>query len=361
MTTIVSPKSGAPDVLQRKEISEPVPEGHQQAEAFAELERGVHAALETYANVHRGSGHSSLVSTHLYEQAREIVLEHLGLSEDRYTVVFCSPRRAEALMAQLQPGSYQSLSSQDIGLPLGVRALAVDRKALPKGVPFQTGGGTARLVSPGWVIWAKAPDKFEAGTPAIVNVIAFAAALRLIRRFGKDAFRAVIRDGHGATAEENPTAEDAESAEAEMETSASSARSAVIFREATDILYHDELEQYSGRELLAELRQTLIGRGVCVPTVEGMRPFINLDNAASTPTFTPIWDAVCQTWRQPKQVQQEIVQGGQVHLRRGTGCAYRRLRRDFHVQHDGSHQPGGRSLRNESEPGSRSGRAQHAP
>jgi selenocysteine lyase/cysteine desulfurase len=40
--------------------------------------------------------------------------------------------------------------------------------------------------------------------------------------------------------------------------------------------------------------------------VEGVRPFINLDNAASTPTFTPIWDAVRQTWRQPTQVQQAI-------------------------------------------------------
>jgi selenocysteine lyase/cysteine desulfurase len=53
-----------------------------------------------------------------------------------------------------------------------------ERKALPKGVPFQTGEGTARLVSPGWVIWAKAPDKFEAGTPAIVNVSVFARVLR---------------------------------------------------------------------------------------------------------------------------------------------------------------------------------------
>ena len=165
------------------------------------------------------------------------------------------------------------MSSQDIGLPLGVRALAVDRKALPRGAPFQTGGGTARLVSPGWVIWAKAPDKFEAGTPAIVNVIAFAMALRLIQHFGNDAFQ--------DTAAEKLA--------------------------ATEILYHDELEQYSGRELLDELRQTLIGRGVRVPTVEGARPFINLDNGASTPTFTPIWDAVCQTWRQPRQVQQEII------------------------------------------------------
>jgi selenocysteine lyase/cysteine desulfurase len=243
-------------------------------DTFAELERGVHAALETYSNVHRGSGHNSMASTHVYEQARDIVLETLGLDKDRYVVIFCTPRRAEALKAQLKPKSYQIVSSQDIGLPLGVRALAVDRKALPRGAPFETGGGTTRLVSPGWVIWAKAPDRFEAGTPAIVNVIAFALALRLIRRFGDDAF-------WGATAEKLT---------------------------ATEILYGDELEKYSGRELLDELRQTLVGRGVRVPTAEGVQPFINLDNAASTPTFTPIWDTVRRTWRQPRQVQGEITE-----------------------------------------------------
>ena len=134
------------------------------AEAFTELERGVKAALETYSNVHRGSGRNSLVSTHLYERARSIVLEHLGLNKEKYIVIFGTPRWAELIKAVLKPGSYQIVSSQDVGLPLGVRALAVERKALPRGVPFQTGGGTARLVSPGWVIWAKAPDKFEAGT-----------------------------------------------------------------------------------------------------------------------------------------------------------------------------------------------------
>ena len=60
-----------------------------------------------------------------------------------------------------------------------MRALAVKSRSLPRGVPFQTGGGTARLVSAGWVVWAKAPDRFEAGTPAIVNVIAFAIALHM--------------------------------------------------------------------------------------------------------------------------------------------------------------------------------------
>ena len=76
------------------------------AETLSELERGVHAALETYSNVHRGSGHNSLVSTRLFEQARDIVLEHLGLDRDSHVVVFCTPRRAELLKAQLAPGSY---------------------------------------------------------------------------------------------------------------------------------------------------------------------------------------------------------------------------------------------------------------
>ncbi len=249
-------------------------------EAFAELKRGVYAALETYSNVHRGSGHNSLVSTHLFEQARDIVLEYLGLNKDKYIVIFCPPRMAEVLKAQLKPESYQCVSSQDIGLSLGVRALALDRKALPRGAPCQTGGGTARLVSPAWVIWAKAPDKFEAGTPAIVNVIAFAKVLRLMQHFGNDAFQNVAAE---------------KTAHATKLT-------------ATKILYHDELEKYAGRELLHEFRQTLIGRGVRVPTVEGARPYINLDNGASTPTFTPIWDAVFRTWCQPRQVQQEIIQ-----------------------------------------------------
>jgi len=56
-----------------------------------------------------------------------------------------------------------------------------------------------------------------------------------------------------------------------------------------EILCRDGLEKYSGRKLLDELRQTLIGRSGQVPTTEGSRPFINLDNSASTPTFAPIW------------------------------------------------------------------------
>ncbi len=242
-------------------------------EPFSELVKGVQAALETYSNVHRGSGHNSMVTTYLYEQARDIVLEHLGLSKGKYVVIFCNQRRATVLRALLKPESYKIVSSQDIGLPLGVRAFVVNKRALPGGTPFQSGGGTARLVSPGWIVWADAPDKFEAGTPAIVNVIAFARALRLIKHFGKDAFREVA--GRKLTANE--------------------------------ILYHDELEEYSGQKLLDLLRQSMIGRGTIVPTKEGPRPFINLDNGASTPAFKPVWNATWQTWCQHEQVQQEVI------------------------------------------------------
>jgi selenocysteine lyase/cysteine desulfurase len=242
-------------------------------ESITELKRSIHAVLETYSNVHRGSGHNSMVTTHLYEQARDIVLDYLSLDKRKYVVIFCTPRRAEILTSKLKAGTWHSISSRDVGLSLGVKALAVIRKALPKGIPFQTGGGSASLISPSQIIWAGAPDKFEAGTPAIVNIIAFARALQLTRQFGIDVFRDMEDEKPGADG----------------------------------ILQDEKLDKYSGRDLLEELRKTLIGRGIQVPTTEGLKPFINLDNGASTPTFTPVWNTVCQTWRQPVQVQQEII------------------------------------------------------
>ncbi|OFY48931.1 MAG: hypothetical protein A2W85_14795 [Bacteroidetes bacterium GWF2_41_31] len=244
-----------------------------QFDAYSALEQGVQLALNTYANVHRGSGHNSMVSTRLYDQARDIVLEYLALNKNKFVVIFCTRRSIALLMTQLAPGSYKSISGEDIGLSLGVWALAVNKKALPQGAPLFSGGGTTKLVSKDWVIWADAPEKFEAGTPAIMNVIAFAKALHLVQQKGKDIFL-------------NP---------------------AVEMLTAAEILYQDPLESYSGKELLHELRQTLIGRDVRVPTMEGGRSFINLDNSASTPTFTPVWNAFRQTWCQSAQVKQEII------------------------------------------------------
>lgn len=246
------------------------------SDVLACVERSVLAALETYSNVHRGSGHHSMVTTRLFEQARAIILDHLALSAKSYCVVFCTPRRATLLEAGLPPGSCRCLSSQDVGLPLGLRALVIRRKALPKGIPFQTGGGTARLIGGDWAIWTGAPDRFEAGTPAIVSVIAFARALQCLgRRVGGDQVRVPA---------------------------ASSSNGAAVER--------DGLAGLVGLELLDGLRATLVGRGGRVPTSTGERRFVNLDNAASTPTFAPIWEEVRRAWRATKADQSKIVQHG---------------------------------------------------
>jgi selenocysteine lyase/cysteine desulfurase len=272
--TMLKSNNNSPEISQPNGVGGSKTIENEASEAFMKLEQGVHAALETYSNVHRGSGHNSMVTTHLYEQARDIVLDYLGLNKRGYIVVFCTSGRAKVLRAQLDPTYYQSVSSLEFGLSLGVNALAVQRQALPKGIPFQTGGGTTRLVARDWVIWADAPDKFEAGTPAIINVIAFAKALRLIRQYGKDAFRNISTKS----------------------------------MEAAEMLYHDELKENTGQELFDKFRMTHIGRGVKVPTTAGALPYINLDNSASTPTFGPIWDAFRQTLHQSIQVQQAVVQ-----------------------------------------------------
>jgi selenocysteine lyase/cysteine desulfurase len=241
--------------------------------AFSELNQSVNAALETYSNVHRGSGHNSIVSTHLFERARQIILEHLQLNKNKYIVIFSTPRGAEYLQSKLDPKNYQILSSNDIGLPLGVRAIAVLKRKVSGVTPSLTGGGTTVLMSPGWVIWAGAPDRFEAGTPPVINIIAFAKALLLIKKYGKELFQ---------------------NNETEKLT-------------AIEIIYKDELEKFSGKELLRELRLTQIGRGILVPTAEGSKPYINFDNSASTPTFEPVWKAVRFTLQQPAEVKHEII------------------------------------------------------
>ena len=63
MKTIIGTDYASPDVLQLKKIEKTALNNDEISEAFAELKRGVYAALETYSNVHRGSGHNSVVTT----------------------------------------------------------------------------------------------------------------------------------------------------------------------------------------------------------------------------------------------------------------------------------------------------------
>ena len=242
-------------------------------EAFSELEAGVLRALETYANVHRGTDYNSLVTTRLYEHSREVVLDALGLEKGRFTVLFCTPDRAASLEARLEPGTSVALSSRDIGLPLGIVALAVRNDALPAGVPFQTGGGTTKIVSRRSAVWEEAPDRFEAGTPAVINAIALALATQIIRRRGAGAFK--LRDGSAPPAARIPDGAG--------------------------------FEGWSGRDLLSRLRSSTIGRGRAVPTSYGSGPFVGLDNGASTPALWPVWQAVSRAWRQTEEERRSLV------------------------------------------------------
>jgi selenocysteine lyase/cysteine desulfurase len=268
-TKLYDPEIG-PELL---EAERPVQNTELFNRAFDELERRVIAVLETYSNVHRGTGHYSLITTELYEQARDIILDYLELDKAEYTVIFCTPRQSELLIVRIKPENYQIISSKEIGLSLGLRALAVKKNALPKGVPFQTGGSVVKIVSNKSVIWADAPQKFEAGTPCVLNAIAFAIALRIVQEIGTDCFKQ-----NGDTT-----------------------------MPVTDILQMDSLSEFSGTQLLAKLRKQLIGYNLQVPTAEGEKPFVNLDNAASTPTFYPVWNAVKKVCRQPEKAQADVI------------------------------------------------------
>ncbi len=272
MKTTETPNTD-PSPLPNMEKADAARLGEVSGKAFAELRRGVLAALATYSNVHRGSGHNSIVTTQLYEQSREIVLQYLGLDKRKYRTVFCSSRRAEAFKVQLEPGAFSSISGNDIGLSLGVTALAVNRKAFPKGIPFEAGGGNSRLISRNWVVWARLPDKFEAGTPAIINIITLAKALDITRQLGYNPFLTQAEPGLSAT----------------------------------EILYNDEFGALRGMELLDKLRNSFIGNNTIVPALNGKRRFVNLDNAASTPTYSAVAEAFFISWRLPGQLQQAVI------------------------------------------------------
>ena len=89
MNTLEHIKYLTPEVPEQVEPEKPDPEaGKVSFQPFEELERCVRSALETYSNVHRGTGHNSMISSALFERARDIVMEYLGLDKKKYLVVF---------------------------------------------------------------------------------------------------------------------------------------------------------------------------------------------------------------------------------------------------------------------------------
>ncbi len=239
---------------------------------FEKLLKGVYAALETYANVHRGSGFNSELTTQLYEEARQLILYEMGFDRNSHTLIFCSRKRTQKLIVQLNANDYTLLCSEDFGLAVGVCALAIRKKAISK-LMAETGGGTTMLYGPDWVLWANQPDRLEAGTPAVINSILFAKALRMCQKDGSEIFK------------NRPITESS----------------------VDKILIEDGLAELNGMDLLQSLQEKLIGKAIRVPTTSGLKPFINFDNSASTPTFEPVWETFCTALQQPPALQQRLV------------------------------------------------------
>ncbi len=80
-----------------------------------------------------------------------------------------------------------ALSGHKLYAPFGSGAL-VGR--LRDGEPLLSGGGAIRLVTVDDVTWAPAPDRFEAGSPNVVGVVALAAACRALMALGMDTVEA---------------------------------------------------------------------------------------------------------------------------------------------------------------------------
>lgn len=238
------------------------------AKTFAQIKESMYHALETYSNVHRGSGHFSMLTTKLYEDSRRIVLDYLDLSPSKYTVVFGGLLSEHYLAPALEKHIVKRLDSSDFELNLGVIALVIKKKSLPK-TPTMGGGGTTKMIATSWVIWADSPERFEPGTPAIINVIGFARALQLAKMHGERIFSFSTQ-----TASNNLS---------------------------------EETNGLRGKELLRRLNQAIIGKDMKVPTSKGDETYIHLDNSASTPALKPVWDTFAEALTLPAPELKSLV------------------------------------------------------
>jgi selenocysteine lyase/cysteine desulfurase len=94
-----------------------------------------------------------------------------------------APHRA---IAMAEAGiDHLALSGHKLYAPFGAGAL-VSRTPLD-GDPLLHGGGAIKLVTLDEVVWADAPDRFEAGSPNVIGAVAFAAACDALGQIGMDA------------------------------------------------------------------------------------------------------------------------------------------------------------------------------
>jgi len=85
---------------------------------------------------------------------------------------------------------FYAFSAHKLYGPTGIGALWARAELLDAMPPWQGGGSMIDRVTFAQTTWAPAPQRFEAGTPAIAEAIGFAAAVRYVQEQGLAAIRA---------------------------------------------------------------------------------------------------------------------------------------------------------------------------
>jgi len=70
--------------------------------------------------------------------------------------------------------------------PFGSGVLIGPRECFTKDVPFPPGGGSVDLVTMNEIVWASVPEKYEAGTPNLIGVIALSKAVQTLQSLGME-------------------------------------------------------------------------------------------------------------------------------------------------------------------------------
>ncbi len=79
-----------------------------------------------------------------------------------------------------------AFSGHKLYAPYGAGALVVPAALFANGQPMLVGGGSACLVTRSNIIWTSGADLEEAGSPNVIGVVAMAAALEELMRYGMD-------------------------------------------------------------------------------------------------------------------------------------------------------------------------------
>jgi selenocysteine lyase/cysteine desulfurase len=81
---------------------------------------------------------------------------------------------------------YLVFSAHKMYAPFGIGVLIGHKNTFLHSQPDYRGGGTVKLVTDDYVIWADPPDKNEAGSPNIMGVIALMASIDTFKSIGMD-------------------------------------------------------------------------------------------------------------------------------------------------------------------------------